>query len=274
MTAGLRRAVLVALVVLREALRERVWYATGVFAVAMLATVVLIAEITAGQDVKVVKDVGLALIELVAVGTAIVIGVGLISREVERRSIFVLLAKPVSRWEVVVGKFAGLVLTIAINLVGMTVVLYLVLALVAMQLDPGVELALEAPVIDPRLVLVTLSIGGEAALAGAVALLFSSFSSSTLLSVGLTTGIYVVGLLGGELRSMGEIPEVSPAVAQAVQTVGWIVPAFSAFDIKPQVVHGLDVPAGFILSTAVYGLLYTAALLAAAVVIFERREFT
>src|SRR5690606_28290659 len=111
----------------REAMRDRVWYATGAFAVVMAVAVVLIADITAGQEVKIVKDAGLALIELTAVGTAALLGVGLISRDVERRSIFLLLSKPVARWEIVLGKFGGLLLTLGANLVAMTIVLYLAL---------------------------------------------------------------------------------------------------------------------------------------------------
>src|SRR5690606_856023 len=96
MTASLKRTGLLAIQVFREAMRDRVWYATGAFAVVMAVAVVLIADITAGQEVKIVKDAGLALIELTAVGTAALLGVGLISRDVERRSIFLLLSKPVA----------------------------------------------------------------------------------------------------------------------------------------------------------------------------------
>ena len=273
MTASLKRTGLLAIQVFREAMRDRVWYATGAFAVVMAVAVVLIADITAGQEVKIVKDAGLALIELTAVGTAALLGVGLISRDVERRSIFLLLSKPVARWEIVLGKFGGLLLTMGANLVAMTIVLYLALIVMTVQLSPGARMALEAPAVDPRLSLVALAIGAEAALLAAVAVFFSTFSSSTLVSVGFTAGVYIVGLLSGELRSMGEIAEVSPAVAHLARGAGWIAPAFSAFDIKAQVVHGLDIPFTFFVSTTTYAVLYVAALLAAAVAVFERREF-
>jgi hypothetical protein len=88
-----------------------------------------------------------------------------------------------------------------------------------------------------------------------------------------TIGIFLTGLFSGDLRGFSEIVEVSPAVAQAVALVGWIVPAFSAFDVKAQVVHGVTLPAGFLAWTTLYALVYVLALLTGAVTIFSRREF-
>src|SRR5690606_39523846 len=123
----LRRMGLVAWHVFKEGVRDRVLYAIGAFALLLVASAILIAQITAGQDVKIIKDLGLAVIELAGVLMAVVIGVGLVSREIDRRSIFALLAKPLPRWEFVVGKYCGLVLTLMVNVVGMTAVLYLFL---------------------------------------------------------------------------------------------------------------------------------------------------
>ena len=93
-------------------------------------------------------------------------------------------------------------------------------------------------------------IAAELALLTAVALFFSTFSSSALLSVVFTVGVFVAGLFSADLRSFGDIVDVSPAVAQlVVDAIGWVVPAFSAFDVKAQVVHGLPLPAGFVLRT-------------------------
>jgi ABC-type transport system involved in multi-copper enzyme maturation permease subunit len=248
-------------------------YAIGAFALLLVAAAILIAQITAGQDVKIIKDLGLAVIELAGVLMAIVIGVGLVAREIERRSIFALLTKPLPRHEFIVGKYLGLVLTLMVNIVGMTAALYLMLAYADRQMTPAYRLVLDAPVVDPRLLLVVVMVGAELSLLTAVALFFSTFSSSGLLSIVFTVGLYLTGLLSGDLRQFGDIVDVSPVVASVVQTVGWVVPAFSAFDIKAQVVHGVPLPPGFVGGTLLYAVVYTGAILAAAVALFSRREF-
>lgn len=265
---------LVAWHVFKEGVRDRVLYAIGGFALLLVAAAVLIAQITAGQDVKIIKDLGLAVIEVAGVLMAIVIGVGLVAREIERRSIFALLTKPLPRWELVVGKFAGLLLTVMVNVAGMTAALFLMLAYAYTQMTPEHRAVLDAPVVDPRLLLVMVMIGAELALLIAVALFFSTFSSSPLLSIVFTVGLYLTGLLSADLRAFGDIVDVAPGVAWLVEAIGWIVPAFSAFDIKAQVVHGIALPDGFVGMTLVYAAFYIAAVLAASILLFARREFT
>lgn len=264
---------LVAWHVFKESVRDRILYGIGAFALLLVAAAVLIAQITAGQDVKIIKDLGLSVIELAGVLMTIVIGVGLVAREIDRRSIFALLAKPLPRHEFIVGKYLGLVLTVMVNVAGMAVALYLMLVYARLQMTEAQQLALDAPVVDPRLLLVLSMIAVELALLTAVALFFSTFSSSALLSIVFTVGVFVTGLLSSDLRHFGDIVDVSPGVAWLVEGIGWIVPAFSAFDIKAQVVHGLSLPSGFVVSTLVYAGLYIAAILVAAVVLFSRREF-
>src|SRR5205085_10360863 len=111
---------LVAWHVFKESVRDRVLYAIAAFAVLLVMASLLIGQITAGQDLKIIKDLGLATIELAGVLMAVFIGIGLVSREIDRRSIYSLLAKPLARWEFIVGKFLGLTLTIAVNVGLMT----------------------------------------------------------------------------------------------------------------------------------------------------------
>src|SRR5690606_15431674 len=113
----------------------------------------------------------------------------------------------------------------------------------------------------------------EAALLVAVALFFSTFSSSALLSIAFSAGIYVIGLLSADLRAFGAQVDVSPVIAAVVQAIGWVMPAFSAFDIKTQIVHGLELPGGFVALTLLYAVVYVAAILAASIAVFRQREF-
>jgi len=261
--------------VFKENVRDRVLYGIGAFAVLLVAASVVIGSLTAGQDVKIIKDLGLATIEIAGVLMSVFIGVGLVAREIERKSIFALLAKPLPRWEFVIGKYAGLLLTILVNLAAMTAAFYLVLTWMWWTSPENVRLSWTVPAVDPRILVVVLLIFAELALLTAIALFFSTFSSSALWSVAFTAGLFVVGLTSDDLRHFGDIVDVEPVVAWLVAAVGWVVPDFSATsDTKIYVVQGLPIATGYVAETLVYVAVYTATLLAAAVGIFSRREFT
>jgi len=268
-----RRIGTVAWHVFKESVRDRVLYGILGFAVLLVAASVLIGQITAGQDVKIIKDLGLATIEMAGILMAVFIGVGLVAREIERRSVFALLAKPLPRWEFIVGKYVGLVLTIVVNVAAMTVVFYLVLAWLGWASPENVRLSWTAPATDPRLLVAIVEIVAELALLTAVALLFSTFSSSTLLSVVFTVGLLVAGELSQDLRGFGDIVDAPPAVARLVSFVGWVVPAFSTFDHKNAIVSGLPVDPLRVGYNLAYAGVYAGAAIALAVAVFSRREF-
>src|SRR5438132_7883594 len=117
----------IALNVFKESVRDKVLYNLVFFAVMLIAVSYLLGELTAGQDVKIIKDLGLAAMSLFGLFIAVFIGIGLVSKEVERRSIYSLLAKPIRREQIVLGKYCGLTLTLAVNIAVMAIALYLVL---------------------------------------------------------------------------------------------------------------------------------------------------
>jgi ABC-type transport system involved in multi-copper enzyme maturation permease subunit len=268
-----RRIGLVAWHVFKESVRDRVLYGIGGFAVLLVAASIVIGQITAGQDLKIIKDLGLATIEIAGALMTIFIGVGLVAREIDRRSIFALLTKPLPRWEFITGKYLGLVLTITVNIWAMALALYVMLAWQNWASPENVRLSWTAPALDPRLLLVLVMITAEMALLTAVALFFSSFSSSALLSIIFTVGLFVSGLASADLRNFKDIVDVNPAVSTIVSAVGWALPAFSEFDIKSQIVHGLPIAAGLVWGMVAYAVVYAAALVGLSVAVFARREF-
>ncbi|HUF47938.1 MAG TPA: ABC transporter permease subunit [Vicinamibacterales bacterium] len=268
-----RRIGLVAWHAFKEHVRDRVLYAIAGFAALLVIASILIGQITAGQDVKIIKDLGLAAIELSGILMSVFLGVSLVAREIERRSIYALLAKPLPRWEFIVGKYAGLVLTVVVNVVAMTLVFYLVLAWLGWTSPENVRLSWARPAVDARLLVAIVEILAELTLLTAVALFFSTFSSSTLLSVALTLGLFVAGLLSHDLRAFGSLVDAPGAVSRVVVAVGWVVPAFSAFDHKGAIVSGLPVEAGRVWFNLLYAAAYSTAAVAAAVAVFSRREF-
>ena len=261
----------IAVSVFRESVRDRVPYNLVLFAVLLIASSFLLGQLTAGQDVKIIKDLGLAATAVFGLFIAIFIGIGLVSKEVERRSIYALLAKPISRSQLIVGKYAGLVLTLAVNVTVMTVALYAVLAYMTWTESAQFQAGWDAPGIDPALLKAVFLIFVELMLITALALFFSTFSTP-LLSAALTFGLYIVGHFNADLRNFEQVVD-SRAAAWFARGLYHLLPDLSAFDIKTDVVHGLAVPAGYVAMTTAYGLTYIAVLLLVATVIFSRRDF-
>src|SRR5215510_14949409 len=207
----------IAVNVFKESVRDRVPYNLALFAVLMIASSFLIGQLTAGQDVKIIKDLGLAATAVFGVFIAIFIGIGLVSKEVERRSIYSLLSKPISRSQLVAGKYAGLVLTLAVNVAVMTVALYVVLGYMTLTASPQFRSAWDAPGTDPALLKAIFLIFVELMLITAVALFFSTFSTP-MLSAAFTFGVYIVGHFNADLRNFEKVVDS--------QVVAWIARGF------------------------------------------------
>jgi ABC-type transport system involved in multi-copper enzyme maturation permease subunit len=195
----------------------------------------------------------------------------LVSKEVERRSIYALLAKPIHRHQLLLGKYCGLVLTLIVNIGIMAVALYLVLAYMSWGISPEVTRVWDAPALDPALLKAIGLILVELMLVTAIALFFSTFSSPFLSAV-LTAGLWVAGHFNSDLRNFGAVVE-SPMLAQVTRAIYYVLPNFAAFDVKAQVVHAQAVPGSYLALTLAYGLTYIALVLVGATVIFAKRDF-
>lgn len=257
--------------VFKESVRDRVPLSLVLFAAVLMAASFLMGQLTAGQDLKVMKDLGLASMNAIGLLIAIFIGTGLVSKEVERRSIYALLAKPVSRFSFIVGKFAGLVLTLAANLAMMTVAFYLMMAYMDWTTAEGIKQGWRAPALDPRILLPVGLLGVQLTLTTAVALFFSTFSSP-LLSMLLTLGIWVAGHFSGDLRNFQDAVD-SPAAAWLARALYYLLPNLTAIDVKNSIVHNVAVPWNAVGIGVLSLLTYTTLLVTAAVRVFARRDF-
>ena len=269
MTFRLLRAV--ALNTFREAVRDRVFYNLLLFAVLLVGTSLVIGQLAAGQDVKIIKDLGLAASLLFGVGIAIFIGIQLVAREVERRSVHATLSKPVSRPVFLLGKYLGLLLTLGVNIAVMTAALFVVLTVYWRVTPPGVQAVWTAPAVDPHLLVALGLIYVELAIVTAIALLFSTYSSA-LLSASFTTAIWVAGHFVQDMRTLEQIG-ASGVTSGLAWLVSWTLPNLALLDVKAEVVHGVPVPLGQAMGAVGYGVTYSAAVLLLAVVIFQRRDF-
>jgi len=256
--SGLNRVLAVASNTFRETVRERVLYNLVFFAIIMTLSGLLLGQLSIRQDEKIIKDVGLAAMDLFGTLIAIFVGVGLVSKEIDKRSLFPLLAKPVSRDEFLLGKFAGLAFTLLVNVAVMAAGLYLTLLATHQSADPALLKAVYG-------ILLGL------ALTVALALLFSVFTSAALASV-CTVSVVVAGRFSDVVQNMRE---VAPGAPQwLIQGLYYAVPNFRNFDLKDRVVYGDPVTRGDLVWITAYAAVYMAAVLGVAMAAFRSRELT
>lgn len=248
----------IALNTFREAVRDRILYTILAFAFLLIGTSVILATLSIGQEGRIVKDLGLASSSLFGTCIAIFLGIGLVSKEIERRTLYAIVAKPIYRFQFLLGKYIGLTLTL---LVTVGVMAFLVFALAwAVDGHWTSGLLLAAALDFLALMIIT-----------AVAILFSTFSTPTL-SAMFTLAVFVIGRLSGDLRLFAE-QFAGPGLRQALEGMYLVLPDLSRFQIGPQVVHGLAISPNETLMAAAYGLAYILFLLLVAIGIFERRDF-
>lgn len=257
--------------VFKESVRDKVLYGLVLFAVLLIAASLLLGQLTAGQEVKIIKDLGLAAISLFGLFIAVFIGIGLVSKEVEKRSIYALLAKPITRPQFILGKFFGLVATLTVNVVVMTAALYAVLAVFAALTPVETRNIWESPATDPALMLAALLILEELALVTAMALLFSTFSGP-ILSAALTFGLVIIGHFSADLKNFEAIIE-SRVVGWIGRVLYYTLPNLASFDVKHLVVHGRPVSWEFVGLSTMYAGTYIGVMLVLAMWIFARRDF-
>jgi ABC-type transport system involved in multi-copper enzyme maturation permease subunit len=255
----------------REAVRDKVMYSLVAFAILLIGISYMLGQLTAGQDLKIMKDLGLSSIAIFGLFMAVFIGIGLVSKEVERRSVYSLLAKPVRRADIVLGKYLGLVLTLVVNVTVMTIAMYIVLAYVGWSQNQFAREAREVSPVDPAMLKAVVLTLVQLMIVTATALFFSTFSTP-MLSAALTFGVYVAGFFSADLRNFDQVV-TSPAGVAIARGMYYVLPNLGAFDVTGQVVHGVHVGWRYVALTSLYGGTYVAILLIISVAVFSRRDF-
>ncbi|MCC6747112.1 MAG: ABC transporter permease [Deltaproteobacteria bacterium] len=249
----------------REAIRNKVLYSLLFFAVTVILASLAFGALSVHEEVRLTTDLGLAGMSLFAVIIAIFVGVNLVYKELERKTIYMLLPKPIQRWQFVLGKFVGLVLTLGLLEVVMTGVLLGVLAL------QGAELR------APLFMMVSL-IFLEVVVVTAVAVLFSSFSTP-FLSGAFTIGVFLLGRSVPDIRAVaGKL--TNPVLASLLDGISRVVPNLRYFyatggetDGARVSVNGVFVDWSYVGLAGAYGLLYATLVLLLAMALFSRRDF-
>jgi len=251
---------IVALNTFREAVRDRVLYNLLFFALLMIAAAILVGQISIGIERIVIVSLGLTAISIIGILISIFIGVSLVYKEMEKRTLYALLAKPVRRWEFLLGKFGGLVLTLVVNTAAMALGLFLALLYVEHSLQRG----------DLAVLVAVYFILLKLALLVALALLFSCYTTPILATL-FTSGIYVVGLFVQELKNI-PLDVMGPAMAAFTRWLAYLLPNFDNYDVMGPAAHGQAIPGILILENTLYTVVYCAIVLSVAAVVFSRRD--
>lgn len=241
----------------REAVRDRVLYSILFFAVGIILLSLALREITIGDQAKVVRSVAQGSIDIFGSIIAMFLGVSLVWKEIERKTIYTILSKPIPRWMFVLGKYAGLMMTLAVEVAILT------------ALYTGVMLAQQG--MPPLVLYVSMAmLLAQLGLLTAWATLFSSYSSPTT-AAGFTLAVFTIGHLADDIWLFGNQLD-NPGLRQVAQVLYWALPNFSVLSLRAQAVHGLDVPWDQAGPALLYGLCYTAAVLGLAMAVFQRRD--
>ena len=241
----------------RENIREKLLYNLLIFALLMIGSSILLTRLTVGEWDRLIINLGLSSMNFFGVLIAIFVGISLVSKEIDKKTIYTILSKPVPRYEFLLGKYLGLMITLFVN----TAVMVAGLLVVMVYLNAPVTLLLLEAIGFIFLELVVIT---------AVGLLFSTFTSTTLSAI-FTLAIYVVGHLSTDLKQFGaKMDGLGRAVLNAIY---YILPNLERFNLKGQVIHKVNVVGTDVLLTTAYGLAYAGLLLVLASIIFQRRDF-
>lgn len=241
---------------LREVLRRKVQVNLLIFGVLLISATFLVSELTLGEMRRIVTDLGLSATELIGTLLAVFLGSGLIAGEIDRRVLYAVVAKPISRTQYLLGRYLGLAIALVLNLAVMSAVLCAVLYVANDALTPALTPQLFAAIGMQALQFLVVA---------AVAVLFSSFTTQTLAAI-FTLSIALAGHLSNDVRSLSGAGSLLPRI------IWYALPNLESLSFNAQVLYSAPLAASTWLP-ALYGVLYGALALAVAALVFERRNF-
>ena len=247
----------IALNTFRENLRDKLLYNLLIFALLMIGSSLLLMTLTLGEFHRLILDIGLGSINFFGVLIAIFVGIGLVSKEIEKKTIYTIISKPVARYQFLLGKYMGLSLTLLVNTAIMAVGLLAVLYFQNVPIHVVLFKALGTIFLEFMVVT-------------AVALFFSTFTSATLSAI-FTLAIFVIGHLTADLRTFGR--KMDAVGRGTLDSIYCLLPNLERFNLKGHVTHQLEVSGNDLLLIATYGVVYVTFLLVLASIIFQRRDF-
>jgi ABC-type transport system involved in multi-copper enzyme maturation permease subunit len=258
-SGSLSRILTIARNAFREAVRDRVLYNLIFFVLLLTASAVFLGELTAGEEARVIADLGLSASLVFGTFISIFVGVSLVWKEIEKKTVFSIFSKPIGRSEFIIGKYFGLCVTLLVNVAVMGIGISLA------ELYVG-----GTKFIGPiwgALSLIFL----ELTITTAVAILFSSFSTPALSAL-LTFFIFLIGHFSSSLRDLAENLGSRGAIV-FFNAIYYLLPNLAHFSFIANTASGQMTPLSLIGNCVLYAVVFDAVLLGLAVLIFSRRNF-
>jgi Cu-processing system permease protein len=253
----MRAVALIALNTFKETIRNKVLYNILLFAGVLIVLSISFGEWSVFARVQVMEDFGLATMSISGLLLAVFIGVGMLGKEISSKTVYTMLAKPIARSEVLLGKFCGLLLTLFINFGIMTLFFLLTIRLIGGTVQPALL---------PAIALTWM----EMALIVSVSLLFSAFTTP-MLSAMFTLGFYLIGHYN-DFVDVAAISAQQPYLAGALKVLYYLLPNLEHFNVRSRVVYGLGVPGEYVGFAILYGMLFIALFLLLASILFSRKD--
>jgi ABC-type transport system involved in multi-copper enzyme maturation permease subunit len=254
------RTLTIAITTVREAARERLMWNLAIFAIVLTGGSLTISQLTLGEQSRIIADVGTSSTQVFGTLIAVFVGVGLVAKDLDRRTCYALLARPLSRAEFIAGKYLGLIATLVINAGAMALATAAVLALYSGGLG-----FLGLGYLGAYLLLLV-----QFSIAGAFAVFFASFTTATLATI-FTLSLVAAGHVFSEVRSFW-LTHPSVEMKQLVTVLDVLLPNMGLLDLKEAVTYGDPVRAALLLPRLAYGLGYAAVVVFLGAVVFSRRD--
>lgn len=253
-----------------EAIRDRVLYSLILFAFLMILSSLIFASISAEQYNKIVKDLGLTAISLIGIMISIFLGMGLVYKEIEKKTIYNIFSKPIRRYEFILGKYLGLGFTLLINTAAMSIILFLIVLYTEIRYSGLINYYYGGHYYAEFFKAVYFEYLEFIVVIG-IALVFSSFTTPVL-SVLFTFLLFAIGRFSSDIKLFAEQVK-SPFMSFLTEAIYRTIPNLEKFDVRYEAVYGGDVSTSLILYTTAYAVLYVMMLLVISILIFEKREF-
>jgi ABC-type transport system involved in multi-copper enzyme maturation permease subunit len=266
------RAWAVALITFKEGIKNRVILGIFIIALLLFTATTLITTLFMRDIVKVAVDLSLSTVSFTGLLTLFFVGVNLFSKDIDKRTIYMVISRPISRSQYLVGKFLGLLL------LALTVeVLLGALSALPVIVSKRFYYYAEARFSWDVFFLAVIYIFFELAIVSSIITFYASLTSNSFMTLVLALATYLIGESTEGVRSLltsgTEVQAASPVLSTLVNIAYYVFPNLSAFDLKTQAAHGLPVSAAYMSWTALYALVYMTAVVAAGTLFFRRREF-
>lgn len=262
-----------ALITFKEGTRNRAFYGISLIALLLMGATFLISGMIMRDVGKVAVDLTLSTISFTGLLIVLFVGIDLMSKDLDKKTIYMVLARPVSRWQYIIGKYIGIVLLIVTSIFFLSFLGSISISVIRWT----------APTFFPRfsweeVLLAEAFTALSLMLLSSLSFLFASFSSTSFITLILTLSSYFIGRSLADVKALVEAPQtagitVSPITVKVVQVAYYIFPNLSLFDLKTQAAHGLEIPFSYVVSAFLYGIVYISLVIIFAAFLFNKKEF-